>query len=178
LWYRGYRPTRNEGTEFEEDLGDIDSALVALSLINQTETIYLGNCSLVREDERLVEREEAVIVDSFNEDSEPLKTELLSLAGRISALEEDFQQEIEIDISDELREWFLDFYALQPCLEELSEISATHDAAVFEVRQEVEEAEVTVNAWEARLASGSTEAAYTLVGIAIAVASTLSAVLL
>ena len=171
-WYRGYRPTRDEQVAFQEDLGDAGSDIRLLAQVNGTDTILTEECALVNENGTLAERETVTV-----NISKTLRTELTSLANRIDTLEEILTSDVETDVSDDLRGWFLDFYALQPCLEELSELSESNEAVVLETRQKVEEAELAVNAWEARLASGGGSLIGSSLGMTIGAVTLLSMIL-
>ena len=160
-WYRGYRPTQQEGETFEGSLQNASMALDDLALLNETAVLYTGECALLLEETLstddlpgsgiLVNRSTASESALGNFTNVTIRAHLTDLSDRLSFFEWIQEADLRIDI----RAWFLDYNALQPCLDDLSELSIEHETRVLEVRQEVEDAEDIANAWEQRLASAS-----------------------
>lgn len=158
-WYRGYRPTEEEGLVLETAFQNASLAMTELALFNETADLQTADCALVLEpgDEDtglgglLVNRSIASEAALGNFTSTTVRLHLTDLSTRLNA----FEWDDEVDLHTDLRAWFLDYNALQPCLDELSDHSDEHASHVLAVRQEVQDAEDMANAWEQRLASST-----------------------
>lgn len=153
-WYGGYRPTQEGGEAFEGSLQNASLAIQELTLLNETVELYTGDCALVVEESEslLVNRSEASERALASHDNITMRQDLTDLSDRIDA----FEWDNETDLSADIRDWFLDYNSLQPCLDELlTRLPTEQDTRVLEVRQEVDDAETIANAWEQRLASSS-----------------------
>jgi hypothetical protein len=144
-WYRGYRPSQQEGDDFEGRVILSYDALNSLLALNSTNsTLLVNDCATIDVNQ--------TALDGTESDT-TLKIYLQILADRLLVLQDQFN--VESDIRTGVQEWLDDFERIQPCLENFQSRSDLHAERVLTAQERVGQLDTLTENWEAALASSS-----------------------
>jgi hypothetical protein len=143
-WYRGYRPSQQEGDNFQQQVNVSSGALDSLLALNSTNATLVNECATL-------DANQTTLLDT--ETNTTLESYLQTFGDRLEILQEQFDSEI--DTYTDIQELLYSFERIQPCLENFQSQSDLHATRVLTVQEEVSELGTLTETWEAALGNSS-----------------------